>query len=126
MKDLRIGVGLDHNIGHRDLHNASEAGDLTSHSGHLPELDEIGEGYIWDVRGGRKRELVEPEDAMNAAGAVVEGKPEESVGSEFTGGDRTDGFSSREVDASARERRTRRVLGEGKKIEGEKLDMSVE
>lgn len=43
MQDLCIGVPLDHNIGDRDLHDALEAGDLASHSSHLPELDEIGE-----------------------------------------------------------------------------------
>lgn len=126
MKDFCIGVPLDHNIGHRNLQRASEAGDLASHSSYLPQLDEIGEGS----RGrsnqgsiGRRGEVVEPEDAVDAAGAVVEGELEKSVGFEFTGGDGANGFGAREGDASARERerrvRRRRGLGEGKKIEGE-------
>lgn len=70
-------------------------------------------------------ELVEPEDAIDAAGAVVDGESEEFVGLVVARGDGADGFCARERDASARERGRRRDLGEGEKIEGEKLDMGV-
>lgn len=49
-------------------------------------------------------EMVEPEDAGDAAGAVVDGEFEEFVGFEIAGSDDADRLEARKEDAFARER----------------------
>lgn len=48
--------------------------------------------------------MVEPEDAADAAGAVVDDEFQEFVGFELAGGDDADGLDSGEEGAIARER----------------------
>lgn len=139
MQHLHVGVSLDHDVRHRDLRNAPVAGDLPAHSGHHAELNLGSEAHcvlgnksnIWraaagEVGGG---ELVEPENAADAAGAVVDGEPEELVGFEVVRGDGADGLSAGEESAVAGEgdwvRGGGGGLGERVEVEGQEFYVGV-
>lgn len=87
MEDLRVRIELQHNVGDRDLQGAFVFGDSAPHPGDGAQLDVGGEGErrfgnwsnSWWAPLGEVTvsKLVEPEDAGDAAGAVVDGEQEE-------------------------------------------------
>ncbi|GLT74344.1 hypothetical protein SLA2020_461480 [Shorea laevis] len=90
MQDFHIWVSLDHYIGHRNLHLSPITADFTAHSSNLRNLDlrRKTSGHVGKqrnrsrvtVREIRGTEVVEPENAADAAGSVVESEFEESAG----------------------------------------------
>lgn len=134
MQNLHIGVPLNDNIRRSDLRNASIARDLPAHPGNHSELNLCREvlrrlgnkSNICRVTARKVggRELVEPEDAVDAAGAVVDSKAEELVGFEVTGRDGAHGLGAGKESAIAREGNWvwgwggRWGLGESEEVEG--------
>jgi hypothetical protein len=74
--------------------------------------------------------VVEPEDAADASGAIVDGEFEELSGLELAGGDGADGFCAGKKGAFARKGdgfrgRMRRGWGEREKVEGHEFDVGI-
>lgn len=114
MQGLRIRVPLDHYIWHRDLHIATVAGDPPAHPRHDSEPNLRSEAVcgfgkksnIWraaasEVGGGK---VIEPENASDATGAVVDGEFEELARFEIAGGDDANSFGAGKKGAFPRKR----------------------
>lgn len=137
MQDFRIWVSLDHNIGHCNLHLASITANPTTDSCNLPNLNlrRKTSGHVGKQLNGTRVaareiggiEVVKPENAAYAAGAVVERELEKFAGFVIAGCDDTNGFNPRDGHAFAGESgRVGGGGGEGKEIESQELYMSVE
>ncbi|KAK2648385.1 hypothetical protein Ddye_015874 [Dipteronia dyeriana] len=106
MQDFGVGVLLSHNIRNRNLHVTSETSDPASHSGHGTDFNLRGKigchvGNYSNTCGVTAREvgrgeMVEPEDARDYPGAVVDSEFEEFVGFIVTQSDGAEDFGTGE------------------------------
>lgn len=135
VQDLRIGIPLHDHIRHRYLHLATILGDPTTNSSDNTKLHlrskavgRLGnKSNVWcaaagEVGGG---EVVEPEDAADASGAVVDVEFEEFVGFEVSGGDGTDCLGAGEEGAVAGEGVGGGEGSEREEIESQELYVGV-
>lgn len=129
MQDLRIQVPLDRNTRCRDLHHAPVPRDPAVHSSDRTQLHQgslairhIGNqsDTLWALAGEVGRGgVVEPEDAGDAAGAIVDRKLEEVAGLVLAVDDDAEHLGLRKGDAVAGEGRgVGRGLGQGEEVEG--------
>lgn len=100
MQNLSIGIPLQHDIGDRDLNLPSEQVDPAPHPRNNAQLNFGSEiqrhlGNWSNTWGAPPREvsgseMVEPEDARDAAGAIINGETEEFAGFEIPSDDDPD------------------------------------
>lgn len=136
MKNLSIRISLNNNVSDSNLEGTSIGRNPpanSSHNANLHHCDEApgqlgNESNMWRVATGEIRggQVVEPENAGDAAGAVVHSEAEEFVWFEVSGGDNADGFQAGDGGVAVGEGGGVGGDGrEGEEVGGEELHVGV-